>query len=232
MKFIIDDIKKLWKDTFGDSDTYIDMVVDHYYNAGYSRQYYDNEKLVSSSLVIPYKFYISGIVGSEKSNIVENINIGDVRLSNNFIVGEYLSGLMTIPEMRGRGLMRKMISEIERAAYERGSAFTFLIPADNNLRDYYTKLGYENTASLGFINIGLSGIANSSSLIELENMRDDLDKKLFKKGYVIKCIKTYEEFLRLLEKININKSQFINLDSDIFILHSKSEWQDIFADIY
>lgn len=112
----------LWKNTFHDSDAYINLVFDTYFNIEYIEYYEENGKLISALLGIPYYF------GNGK----------------NRIQGLYLCGLATLSEYRHKGIMGKLISNICEKAQEKGLSFAFLIPASDMLRIYYSSKGFEN----------------------------------------------------------------------------------------
>ena len=52
----IERIKQLWIDTFGDSRSYVDMIVDGYYDNNICLNIFEGDQIISSSLVIPYEF--------------------------------------------------------------------------------------------------------------------------------------------------------------------------------
>lgn len=56
----------------------------------------------------------------------------------------YISGACTIPEERNKGLMKNLMQRALRKMYERGDFFSFLIPAEPGLYDFYRrKSGFE-----------------------------------------------------------------------------------------
>ena len=59
-----------------------------------------------------------------------------------YVNGLYLCGLATKPEYRGEGIMSQLIERISVKASRMGYAFTFLIPASDSLRLYYSDRGY------------------------------------------------------------------------------------------
>lgn len=113
---------KLWKDTFHDSDKYISLVFDNYFNPDFIEYHEENGKLISALLGIPYYFNN----GKEK------------------IKGMYLCGLATLEEYRHRGIMNNLIEKINDKAPQNGFAFSFLIPSSDMLRMYYISKGYFN----------------------------------------------------------------------------------------
>lgn len=143
----IERIKQLWIDTFGDSRSYVDMIVDGYYDNNICLNIFEGDQIISSSLVIPYEF-----VEHPKEEYSKNIKY----------VGDYLCGLSTIATRRGEGLMKRIISRIEDNSKSNNSDFAFLIPADDKLRRYYYNLGYRNTSLRTFIT--LSSVKNTREI--------------------------------------------------------------------
>lgn len=119
------DMMELWKKTFHDSTRYIDIVFDAYFQPENAFTYYDGEKLVAALLGVEYRFQTKEEGG--KKDILK---------------GLYLCGLATLPTYRRRGIMAQLMKEAEKSANARGFDLTFLIPADNHLREYYEKKGY------------------------------------------------------------------------------------------
>ncbi len=122
---VVDELKMLWKDTFHDSNAYIDLLYDNYIDdalIGVCRN--NNGDIIASLTAIPYRF---------------NCSFTDK------VVGWYFCGLSTKPEYRRRGLMERLIIEARQSLNKEGEVFTFLIPADRHLRDYYAKIGYLTT---------------------------------------------------------------------------------------
>lgn len=110
----------LWKSVFHDSDAYISLMFDTYFNPDLTVYHEVDNDIVSALLGIPYTF-----------------NFGDTKLT-----GLYLCGLATQENFRGQGIMTKLIKEINKKASERGYSFTFLIPASDSLINYYSEHGY------------------------------------------------------------------------------------------
>ena len=151
-KKIKQDMIKLWKDTFHDSDSYINLVFDTYFNRDNAFVRYDGETLSAALLSIPYEFrYFNGI---------------ESRLR-----GMYLCGLATRPEFRRRGIMADLMHEAEEAIAARGYDLTFLIPADDHLREYYKRMGYYD-ASYKTISTYTCNPDNRSSELYIYTIRD------------------------------------------------------------
>lgn len=116
------EMMRLWKDTFHDSDRYINLIFDRYFDPDMVEYYEQDDRIVSALLAIPYRF------GSEK---------GEVK-------GLYLCGLATENKFRQRGIMSDLIEKISVKAIEKGYSFVFLIPASSGLIKYYEDRGFVN----------------------------------------------------------------------------------------
>lgn len=123
------DMKELWKETFHDTDRYVDLVFDTYFSLENTFVRYHENRLIAAMLTIAYEFQILTKEGKREH-----------------IRGMYLCGLATHPDWRRRGIMSELMKDAEEAAKARGFAISFLIPADNHLREYYGRNGYR-TAS-------------------------------------------------------------------------------------
>lgn len=121
-------IMKLWKDTFHDADEYIKLVFDNYFNPELAEYKFENGEVVAAMLGVPYYFDMR----YDKVNNQENRELK----------GLYLCGLATKPECRKRGYMSRMIEKINQRAFQLDFDFSFLIPADEGLKKYYSDRGY------------------------------------------------------------------------------------------
>lgn len=123
------DMMQLWKDTFHDSDNYIKLVFDTYFSPDNSFVRYDENRLIASLLCVPYEFQILTKRGTKSQ-----------------LKGMYLCGLATRPEWRRQGIMAELMEEAQESAKSKGYDLTFLIPADEHLRDYYSRKGYRTSS--------------------------------------------------------------------------------------
>lgn len=98
------------------------MVFDNYFNSELVEFQEFKGEIVSALLAIPYDF----------------------GRGNKCLKGVYLCGLSTDESFRHRGLMNELLEKINRKAMNMGYAFSFLIPADEELINYYSRHGYVN----------------------------------------------------------------------------------------
>lgn len=117
------EMKRLWKETFHDSDEYVDLLFAHYFNPRYIEYEETGEgRLTASMLGIPYDLTFNGHIAK----------------------GIYLCGLATEMAERRKGLMSRMIERMADRMEKEGLAFLFLIPSDEHLRQYYHMRGFED----------------------------------------------------------------------------------------
>lgn len=120
------DIRKkmmgLWKGVFHESDAYISLIFDTYFDSSLVEYEMQGEEMVASLFGVPYSFG-----NSERS-----------------IKGLYLCGLATHPQYRSRGIMTRLLARINDKARAAGYAFTFLLPATDGLRKFYEDRDYVN----------------------------------------------------------------------------------------
>ncbi len=131
-------LAKLWKDTFGDSDQYVSLIFNNYFDPELCEYEEIGGDIVAGLIGVPYEF------GNNDSRIK----------------ALYLCGLATKSQYRSRGIMTRLLARINEKAHEKGFVFTFLIPADPGLRKYYHDRDYVN----GFYRV----IDNYTSLHDFE----------------------------------------------------------------
>ncbi|MDE6271693.1 MAG: GNAT family N-acetyltransferase [Muribaculaceae bacterium] len=237
------DIKKMWRDIFGDSAEYVNMIIDGYFDDTKSVIVAENNQVIASSLVIPYNFRCF------PDNISpDNIYKDNIYNNKSVICGYYLCGLMTLPERRGCGIMKDVIGRIEANAIRNNVDFTFLIPADGKLRKYYEKLGYKNSSKRGIIKFrnilqnicpenfkyirNINTEDNVSSVVEISNNLSSKFFQLFKSIlYSDNDKQSYKEFNDIVSRIL--KSEIENTFDNrgyVYIQHSTGQWRDILAD--
>lgn len=150
MEELKDRMMKLWKDTFGDPYEYIRMVFDTYFIEENVETVEDEKgRLISSLLGVPYRFFDCGVETLCGSH-------------DGYLKGMYLCGLATVPDMRGKGLMKKLMRRFEERAAGNDYDFSFLIPADERLRNYYSRMGYVSLPGKFEFSIGFEGEVGSS----------------------------------------------------------------------
>lgn len=113
-------LRRLWSDIFGDSEGYLDIFFDTYCRSALILTEEYSGSVISALWGLPFDF-----TGGLK--------------------GLYLCGLATRQQWRGKGIMSRLIEQAEEWAVRNKFDFSFLIPADENLRKYYSERGYIDT---------------------------------------------------------------------------------------
>lgn len=132
--------EKLWMNTFHDSEEYVKLIFNTFYNDGLVECAVRDNKIVSSLLGIPFKFRYN----KNRDCITRQHPSYKDYMSRVELRGLYLCGLATYPEYRGLGLMSGLINEVLERAVASGYDLVFLIPANSDLREYYRKFGFED----------------------------------------------------------------------------------------
>lgn len=206
-----DDMMRLWRDTFHDDERYISMIFDSYFNEDLVAYRYEDGRLISALIGIPYKF------GGKADDANDNT-------SGKYLSGLYLCGLSTVPDMRGLGVMTELIHEINDRAEKAGFAFTFLIPASDGLVEYYADRGYISSSFMveeNYVNV------HDFRKEYLNNKKsDECD---FDSASVKLIADISDEILSDLSKYILAHEAD---EEPISILHSEKDMNNIFADAF
>lgn len=130
------DMKRLWKETFHDTDAYIDRVFLVWIDKRSSAVKITSDgSLIAMLCAAPFVF------------------TGGFR-------GLYLHGLATVEQQRRQGIMESLIRQCaERAAAE--ADFLFLIPASDELRMYYRRLGFIDVPGRRYVHLPKFDVRNA-----------------------------------------------------------------------
>ncbi|MCM1075537.1 MAG: GNAT family N-acetyltransferase [Ruminococcus sp.] len=218
-----EEMMRLWKDTFHDSDKYINLVFDNYYHEDKCFVSEMNDKIVSGMLCVPYKL---GLSINKNNQLDDRKNLKSINVDNNkdilFLRSIYQCGLATVPYLRHRGLMSKLINSANCNLHENNFAISFLIPSDGEKRLFYHKFGYRN---ISYLNIerytSLHTFKNGIYIID-NTISNQLKIKLNKgKKYniyiVADCKKEYFEWYKILSN-NMSGCRVLHTFEDFRIL--------------
>ncbi len=115
---------------------------------------------------------IDGKIVSSLSMLATNIYInGKLEPAN------YIYAAATLPEHRNRGCMSKLLEFSCELASTRGEKYSALLPAKDDLYNYYVKIGYESFFKIKFLNISNEQMRNCVMENSKSNMNDSLKKK-------------------------------------------------------
>jgi len=180
-------LMRMWKLCFSDTDRFIRFYFDRIYTNEKTLVYVENNQPVASLQMIPYR----------------------IKTGDSFSWGGYISGAMTHPDYRKRGYMEQLLTASFETMREKGYTYTFLIPQEDYLVDYYRKFGYENAFPEYFASYLCS---KESKLSENVNIYTDYSDADLKALYSV-----YSYFL--IEKTNVvlkNELQFLITLWDFF----------------
>lgn len=201
-------MREMWRATFGDTEEYVELLFNAYFNPRYCCWKIADGDVVSMLFGIPYEFR------SERP--------GGFRAL-------YLCGLSTLPQYRNRGLMGMLMKEIEERAAANGFDATFLIPADSELREYYKRRGYQNTRKKDIIKFNFEEIISTDNYST--NLKEDI--KLIDgdnpKQYSIRII-TYENAKNnkeSIENIILESIEYEKTNYSYGIRHSKLNFEKL-----
>lgn len=113
-------VKKLWKQCFHDSEAFVELYFDTLYNEEVNIALQEADSVIAALQMLPYPMTYSG----------------------NTVMSGYLSGVCTHPDYRGRGLMTQLLPKALQAMRQKGMLLSMLIPAEPWLFDYYARFGY------------------------------------------------------------------------------------------
>lgn len=170
----INQLKKLWKISFGDTDKYIDFIFRNKFDPLNTLVYYTQNKIVASLQMQQYV----------------------MRLYGQTIPFYYLAGLGTHPEYRNKGLMKLLIDKSFEIMRDRKIPLSILVPAEEWLYKYYNKFGFVETFEKGTDEIELKNILKNSRNIEA--VFDIFDRKYQQKDFCV--LKNIDDFKIIIEE--------------------------------
>lgn len=120
-KKYIPSLKSLWHNVFGDEEGYIDLFFKKQYYSSKTFASFDGEEAVSALYLLPCK----------------------IRFEKKLYDGFYLYAAATDVNHRKKGIMKELIEEAFGFARDEKIDFISLVPANDHLYNYYSKLGFE-----------------------------------------------------------------------------------------
>lgn len=113
------DMVQIWGNCFGESDLSVYPFLSRYYFNHCSMSEKVDGKVVSMVFMIPCQTELG--------------------------LGAYLYGVATDPKYQHQGISTRLVRNMLDRCRENGSTFSFLIPADTGLVDFYARFGYQST---------------------------------------------------------------------------------------
>lgn len=114
--------RALWRTAFNDSEDFIDLYFEEKYTDDANIFFRHDGELFAAAQVFPMRFQMGGHV----------------------LPSVYVSGLATLPQYRRQGLAAQVLYYAHRRAFERGVVFSFLVPGDEKLVNFYRQQMHGN----------------------------------------------------------------------------------------
>ncbi len=154
--------KALWQEVFGDDETFIDDFLVRYYAADNMLYIEEDKHLLSMLHLVPMR--------------CNGIEIG------------YVYAVATRSDMRGRGLATRLLQEARKRAEAVGMAALVLIPAGDDARQLYERVGYTGCYPVQFqvyddFDFGTGDIAQDKAMIMAIDASFDIDMPLILRPY-------------------------------------------------
>ena len=119
----ISHLLKLWKEVFGEYDGFWELFLDTAFSPDHCLCITEDDRITGGL----YWFDCS----CHKDKIA------------------YIYAVVTDPQHRGKGLCRKLMANVHALLKTRGYDSVMLVPADEDLRKMYRKMGYEDCTAIG-----------------------------------------------------------------------------------
>lgn len=136
---------RLWKACFEDSEEFIKLYFDKVYHDEDTLLIEEDGHALAHIQMLPYEFAYNDLL---------------------FPFG-YISGACTMPDCRGKGLMRSLLADSLKEMFARGDVFTALIPQEEWLYGYYHDVAnYVPAFSKGVLRWNRAGTVPLSDFVE------------------------------------------------------------------
>lgn len=198
----------MWKTVFGDSDDYMQLYFKYKYRNENTLIYIEDDKAVSSLQMLSYKFTFCGEV----------------------IPVQYLSGVCTLPEYRGKGYARELLLKSFEVAIERGIPLVILVPQEDWLLSFYTKFGFALAFDSGTEQLPPLKKIIDDNQVDLYNAYKEFDSLFRNKDMAVQ--KSFQDFQAIAEEAALfNYPPKKNLRGMARIINSEL-LLDLFAAMY
>ena len=119
-----EECRRLWKEVFGDSDEFIASFINLFYNEENMLCIEQDGKMLSMLHIIPFELNGSKVA--------------------------YVYAVATDADARGKGYAGKLIRQAIEKAQAEGYKAIFTLPADDMLREFYSKFGFKGRYAIKF----------------------------------------------------------------------------------
>ncbi len=134
-------IKEMWHICFGDEHSYINLFFFFFFEKIKILVALEGNNIVSMLSIIPTKMEImeNNVQRSPETRIIEN----DLDCQKKIIKTAMIYGVATHPDYQGRGFSSQLLEYASLYLEEKGYEYSFLLPANDKLYNFYGKLGYQ-----------------------------------------------------------------------------------------
>lgn len=165
-------IKKLWRESFGDGESEVQRYIDRY--CKYILVYVDRRRITAMLSMLP--------------------------LTRNGEKGRYIYAVATSPEERGRGIATRLLAYANEFILKNGEKFSVLVPAEKKLFKFYEKRGYVRVSSVRQIEPQVLGFSKSGFDVKKISAQRlfELRHKFFKNKNFIEWGKEELEYIGMI----------------------------------
>jgi len=181
-------LKTMWKFCFPkDTPQFIDFYFAKIFNPNRSLGLWKNGALVAAMQILPYQ----------------------IKTGDKIYDAAYISGAVTHPSHRQKGYMQELLLAAFEEMKQKNYTFSFLIPQEDKLFDYYAKYGYEKA------------FPKSTQTIRLEENKIDYN-----------CVEIYRDFKNL--PVNEIYRLYLSLlhQKENAVLKSREQFELILEDLF
>ncbi len=152
-----DALFKIWQVCFGDIESYINFFLDNGYSPQNCLAFFENGSPVA----------------------MLHLRFADMFISGRSEPVMYVYAAATLPEYRGHGIMAQLIKAAVAYGDSLGCAFTFLLPANGSLYDYYGRLGFKTAFGVKKASLNRENLKEiSSSNVSFSKISDYYESRL------------------------------------------------------
>ncbi len=174
-----EEITKLWKTVFGDSEEYINTFLNNYFQPEFCYMAVEDGTAVSMLMALPVA----------------------LQTATYEYDGRYIYAVSTHLSYRGRGISRKLTLFSEEEIKKDGGEFTCLVPAEKSLFNFYKAGGYKDFFYRSIKEYHLNNIVNNCELkpikMKFSQHCDFRNNYLSKSGAYAKWQREFLDYLQI-----------------------------------
>lgn len=147
-------IFNIWRVCFGDTEDYINFFLNNAYEPSSCLVWEED----GSPVAMLHMFY------------------ADYKTKSGSFPVQYIYAAATLPEYRRRGIMGRLVESAVNFGAEKGCLFTFLLPANDKLYDFYAELGFKTAFSIQKVKLNRGQLEKSAIYESPVFLEPDVDK--------------------------------------------------------